>query len=555
MGTSTISQCGTGLASDAAGILDIFNGLVIDNCTTGWSVAEAAKALGNGLASTISNCTTGINASSGGTADATNVVFTSNTTNFGITPNVLQINGAFIISNASGTLPANGQAQLYDSHLGSYQFCYQTSAPAVMAVATTAIGTYSGYPTINGYTYSGASPTLRVLLTAESPGKNNGIWNVASGAWTRPTDYDTGVTIIPGFNVWVSDACAAPYGDSTYYLTGSTNITVDTTATTWGQLGSTGNIGPAYVAPFGTGSDGNITISGNTTLSRDMYYANLTVNAGVILTTAGYRIFCSGLCTVNGTIDNSGGAGGAGSNGTVSAGGGAGTAGTATASNEVGSGAAGVVGTTGTTAGATNAGPGTAAAGMGGNGGAGGLSGKGNVGINGTGGAGGTTTVHNRNFISTDYFRLASGVYTLLQGGSSGGAAGGGGGDSTHGGGGGGGSGAGGGVLVLFANTINIGSAGVIQANGGAGGLGGSAYQSAGNSSGGGGGGGGGGGLVVLGYTSLTITAGGVITVAGGSGGGAGAKLGTGTAGGAGVNGSSGVKIEYNYTTNQYESH
>ena len=34
---------------------------------------------------------------------------------------------------------------------------------------------------------------------------------------------------------------------------------------------------------FGDGSDGDVTISGNATLARDMRYRNLTVNAGVTL--------------------------------------------------------------------------------------------------------------------------------------------------------------------------------------------------------------------------------------------------------------------------------
>lgn len=53
---------------------------------------------------------------------------------------------------------------------------------------------------------------------------------------------------------------------------------------------------------FGTGVDGTVTISTNTSLSRDMYYANLTVNSGVTLFTNGFRIFVSGTLTNSGTI-------------------------------------------------------------------------------------------------------------------------------------------------------------------------------------------------------------------------------------------------------------
>ena len=52
---------------------------------------------------------------------------------------------------------------------------------------------------------------------------------------------------------------------------------------------------------FGNGADGDVTISVNTSLSRDMYYSNLTVNTGVTLNPNGYRIFVSGTTTISGT--------------------------------------------------------------------------------------------------------------------------------------------------------------------------------------------------------------------------------------------------------------
>ena len=53
---------------------------------------------------------------------------------------------------------------------------------------------------------------------------------------------------------------------------------------------------------YGTGFDGTVTIASNTSLSRDMYYANLTVNSGVHLNTNGFRVFVKSTLTVNGTI-------------------------------------------------------------------------------------------------------------------------------------------------------------------------------------------------------------------------------------------------------------
>lgn len=53
---------------------------------------------------------------------------------------------------------------------------------------------------------------------------------------------------------------------------------------------------------YGTGADGDATISGTLTLSRDMYYNNLTVPLGNIILTNGYKIFVKNTATINGVI-------------------------------------------------------------------------------------------------------------------------------------------------------------------------------------------------------------------------------------------------------------
>lgn len=53
---------------------------------------------------------------------------------------------------------------------------------------------------------------------------------------------------------------------------------------------------------YGTGSDGNVVISSNITLARDMYYNNLTVDGGFHLNTNGYKVFVKGTLTLNGNI-------------------------------------------------------------------------------------------------------------------------------------------------------------------------------------------------------------------------------------------------------------
>ena len=48
---------------------------------------------------------------------------------------------------------------------------------------------------------------------------------------------------------------------------------------------------------FGFGQDGDVTIASNTTLTRDMYYNDLTINSSCDLDTNGYRVFVKGTLT------------------------------------------------------------------------------------------------------------------------------------------------------------------------------------------------------------------------------------------------------------------
>jgi hypothetical protein len=249
---------------------------------------------------------------------------------------------------------------------------------------------------------------------------------------------------------------------------------------------------------FGDGRDGSVTISTNTTLVRDMYYANLTVDPGVILSTGGFRIFSQQDAEINGTVERNG-------NSAV-----ANTAGAALPAGTVGSGSAGGAGGG---AGAGSAG-GNAATSLGGSGGTGGAGGAG------AGGALGTATVltaaqgGQEALASVNIGQEARvlGAATLVIGGAGGGG-GGGGGVANSGGGGGGGAG----VLVISAKNLT--GSGSITAIGGNGG------NAAGTN--GGGGGAGGGGVVVLisendtTATSLTVS---VAAGAVGSGNGTGAS-------------------------------
>ena len=226
-----------------------------------------------------------------------------------------------------------------------------------------------------------------------------------------------------------------------------------------------GGVQPFDLFLFGHGGDGDVTISsGTTTLTRDMYYNNLTISGTGKIVTAGWRIF------VAGTLDLSAAPANAiaynGNNGTVSPG-------TELASNSVGGSGAG----------------GSPIGSNGDNGGGGGASNS---------GAGGTvSTAYVVNRLVVDLLRPLT--FTPILGGAGGG---------TQSGIAGGGSG--GGVIAIFAKTINRGAstaAGAISATGGNGYAGGMS-------------GGGGGGWIFIVFKALSGTsATNAINASGGGGG------------------------------------
>lgn len=312
---------------------------------------------------------------------------------------------------------------------------------------------------------------------------------------------------------------------------------------------------------FGTGADGDATISSPTTLTADKHYNNLTLNAA--LNAGGYKIFVKGTLTqgASGKITNNGGNGGAGTDGAIGAAGTAGSAGAAAPGLSLPAGVAGVVGvngvapigdgsTTGGTAGTVGLNASSCLLTSNGvQGGAGGGY-SGATGSSAAGAAGTSTLAVDKVSTAIDAFTLIEvagttvAIYRPSAGSSSGGSAGAANGTGVAArSGGSGGSGATGGFVFVFAKNLVLQNSGNwIEAKGGDGGKGGNGYSGGGSSTSGGSGGGGGGngGVVLLGYKTKSGTS--VPTVAGGAFGGSGTKTtvgaqdgGTGTAGNAGV--------------------
>lgn len=330
---------------------------------------------------------------------------------------------------------------------------------------------------------------------------------------------------------------------------------------------------PTLYSKFGDGSDGDVIISSNTSLTRDMYYNNLTIQNGFVLSPKGFRIFVKNTLTFQGTgvIASNGGNGGVGGAGGLGTGGTAGA--TGAADYTAGSlpapvaGQVGGVGGTPTNAGSNGTIGASNAKSIGSLGSAGGAGTTGGQSIAGSGpGAGGTAggagaqtgTVFNKlNSIESVYLLLDTqpSIASFTGTAGSGSGSGGGGGKTTNsgdcgGGGGGGGSGASGGFVWIAAyNVATVNGNDYIQVKGGNGGNGGAGGNSTGHDGGGGSGGGGGaggsGGVAIVIYRTKTGT--GTVNLSGGTAGTGGAlgtknALGTdGTAGNPGTAGVSGV--------------
>lgn len=326
--------------------------------------------------------------------------------------------------------------------------------------------------------------------------------------------------------------------------TNTSQFKVGDGTTAWNSLAYGGIQGPAQTQPiygYGTGQDGDVSLSaGITTLTRNMYYNNLTLSGTAQIVLAGFKIFVKD--TLN--LDNAGNHainwnGVNGTSATTQVGGAAGTA-LATATNggsTAGSaGGTGVVGVGAASAAATVASPA--------NGGASGASGAGGAGGSGAGGAAGASVIPTLpspvNHFQTDLTRGAA----LLLGGNGARGGGSGAGDGVVLGRGGGGGGGGAGVVQIFARRISRGastSTNAISCHGGIGGNG--ATASSGNVGGGGGGGGAGGGYIYIAYDELLGTvATDMIDCGGGDGGNGGDGFGTGI-GGSGGSGGSGGRI------------
>ena len=115
--------------------------------------------------------------------------------------------------------------------------------------ATTANITLSGLQTIDGISVLAGE---RVLVKNQTTGTENGLYNAASGAWTRTTDADAAAEVTAGLSVMVEEGTTQ--ADSQWRLTTDGAITLGTTALTFAQIGA----GTTYTQGTGISISGNV---------------------------------------------------------------------------------------------------------------------------------------------------------------------------------------------------------------------------------------------------------------------------------------------------------
>ncbi len=123
---------------------------------------------------------------------------------------------------------------------------------SVRGVLTGSAVTLTGLLTVDGFTTVAGN---RILVNFNGGHINNGIWVVASGAWTRAVDADVNADVTSGMYTFVSEGTA--YADSGWVLTNNDPITVGTTALTFVQFSGAGQITAGAGLTKGTGATGN----------------------------------------------------------------------------------------------------------------------------------------------------------------------------------------------------------------------------------------------------------------------------------------------------------
>jgi len=163
-------------------------------------------------------------------------------------------------------------------------------------VATTGNITLSGTQTVDGVALSAGD---RVLVKNQTNASENGVYAVASGAWSRAVDADSDDNVNPGLFVFVEEG--STNADSGYVLVTNGPITLGTTGLSFTQFNGAGQV----TAGAGLTKNGNtldvggtadrITVSADSIDIASTYVGQNTINTVGTVTTGTWNASAVGL--------------------------------------------------------------------------------------------------------------------------------------------------------------------------------------------------------------------------------------------------------------------
>jgi hypothetical protein len=241
----------------------------------------------------ITGSLTGNVTASSGTSAFTNVTV-SGTLTASLTGNVTAASGTSTFNNVTinGTLDMNSGSvgtitglalPTVDSDAANKAYVDQVAqgldAKASVRAATTANITLSGTQTIDTVALIAGD---RVLVKDQGTASENGIYEVASGSWTRTSDTNAWTELISAF-VFVEDGTAN--GNNGYVCTVKSGGTLGVTAVTWVQFSGAGQI----TAGNGMTKTGNTLNVGTASVTRIVVNADDIDLASSGITPGTYR--------------------------------------------------------------------------------------------------------------------------------------------------------------------------------------------------------------------------------------------------------------------------
>lgn len=209
-------------------------------------------------AGTISIDVTGVSAATYGSSSAVPVIAVNAQGQITSATNTT-INAVTLTTGTISTTPSNSTDIANKSYVDTIAQGLDTKASVV--AATTVDITLSGTQTVDGIALIAAD---RCLVKNQTLSQNNGIYDVAAGAWTRSTDMNTWAQV-PGAYVFVETGTTQ--ADTGWVCTSNAGGTLGTTAITWAQFSGAGSgvssitFGTTGLTPS-TATTGAVTVAG-----------------------------------------------------------------------------------------------------------------------------------------------------------------------------------------------------------------------------------------------------------------------------------------------------